>query len=121
MTFCPASYNQHQDHDVVNFIHVASEVVLQPLHPDTLLQPCCFFCHETAPSSNSTLYKSPLHCRTEYLSLHASPVHIERLMSSRRTSHMVSFCWRSAAGRVKSIAKANIAMHTVPSAHFTTP
>ena len=39
----------------------------------------------------------------------------------RRTSHMVSFCWRGASGRVEIIAKANVAMHTMPSAHITPP
>ena len=68
---------------------------------------------ETAHSSNSTLYKSPRHCRIESLSIHASLVHIESPMGSHaEPPTRPAPAGRSAPGRVKIIAKANIAMHT---------
>ena len=44
---------------------------------------------ETTPSSNSTLYKSPRHCRIESLSLHASLV---RIFESPNSFHSIACC-----------------------------
>ena len=74
---------------------------------------------QTAPSSNSSLYhKSPLHCPTESLCLHASLVHIDCPTGSR-TEPAIWFlvCHRSAAGLVATIAKTETAIGTIPSVH----
>ena len=63
------------------------------------------------------LFLPTLRCRSHHCTtalnpcpLHASLVHIEYPIGSHAEPAMlVSFCWRSAPGRVKVIAKVNIA------------
>ena len=58
----------------------------------------------------------------ESLCLHASLVHIECLAASRAEPAIWSaICWRSAAGRIATIAKTKIAIRTIPPVHITSP
>ena len=77
-----AAHNQHQDHEVAIFNHVA-----------------LFFCDFQSRRQNSSLYKSPLHYRFESLSLHSTLVHIESPSGSRaEPANGRKSGWRCAAG-----------------------